>query len=202
MEKRQKAKIQRQKKESLNNFSFFYLFTFYFLLSAVVGCDSLPNIREIQSSKPTATASPNTGSQTSPSNSLNALEKSIDQQVNEYRKSRNLPPLTLDDRISEQAKIHSQAMANGKVPFSHEGFEQRVKAIAKSINYRSSAENVAFNQGFSDPATQAVQGWLKSPGHLKNIEGDFDLTGVGVIKNAQGEFYFTQIFIKRSRYGF
>jgi len=42
-----------------------------------------------------------------------------------------------------------------------------------------------------------VQGWLKSPGHRKNIKGDFDVTGIGVSKNAQGDYYFTQIFIKR-----
>ena len=124
------------------------------------------------------------------------LEKSIYQQVNQYRQSRNLPPLTLNTTISKQAKVHSQDMASGKVPFSHQGFEGRVKAIAKSINYRSAAENLAFNQGYSAPASQAVEGWLKSPGHFKNIVGNFDLTGVGVVKNAEGEYYFTQIFIK------
>lgn len=133
---------------------------------------------------------------------MNSLEKSIYQQVNDYRKSLNLPPLILDDRISEQAKLHSQAMASGKVPFSHQGFEDRVNAIAKSISYRSAAENVAFNEGYNDPATQAVKGWLNSPGHRQNIEGDFDLTGVAVVKNAEGRYYFTQIFIRRSRYGF
>jgi len=124
------------------------------------------------------------------------LERAIHAQVNKYRQSQNLPPLQLDVRISEQAKAHSQAMANGKVPFSHQGFEQRVNAIEKSIAYRSAGENVAYNQGYSDPATQAVQGWLKSPGHLKNIRGDFNLTGIGVVKNNKGQYYFTQVFIR------
>jgi uncharacterized protein YkwD len=51
--------------------------------------------------------------------------------------------------------------------------------------------------GYSKPDQQAVQGWLKSPGHYKNIVGDFDMSGIGVTKNAKGEYYLTQIFIKR-----
>jgi uncharacterized protein YkwD len=124
------------------------------------------------------------------------LEQAVLQQINQYRASRKLAPLKLDARISAQAAAHSQAMAAGKVPFSHNGFNQRVQTIARSLPYSSAAENVAYNQGYADPATQAVQGWLKSPGHLKNIQGQFNLTGISVVRNAKGEFYFTQIFIR------
>lgn len=57
------------------------------------------------------------------------------------------------------------------------------------------AENVTYNQGFSDPVTQAVDGWLKSTGHRQNIEGNFTLTGIGLAKNSSNEYYFTQIFV-------
>ena len=146
---------------------------------------------------PPDTPPSSTVSQGTTSSEFAALEQSVHQQINQYRKSRNLPPLTLNASITEQARLHSEAMASGQVPFGHNGFEGRVKAIAKSISYRAAAENVAYNQGYSNPDQQAVQGWLKSPGHLKNIVGDFDLTGIGVTKNAKGEYYFTQIFIKR-----
>ena len=86
-------------------------------------------------------------------------------------------------------------MANGAVPFGHDGFEQRVQALAKAIPYKAAAENVADNQGYNDPATQAVQGWLKSDGHRRNIEGQYNLTGIGIALNANGEYYFTQIFV-------
>lgn len=129
------------------------------------------------------------------SSSSTALEQSIHQQINEYRQSRNLPPLTLDSRISAQALAHSQAMASG-IPLSHDGFEERTQAIRKSISYRAAAENVAFNQGYSNPDVQAVQGWIESPGHRVNIEGQYDLTGIGIAQNSQGEYYFTQIFIR------
>ena len=165
------------------------------LAVGVGGCDLISNSDIIPAKEtPDAISIPKVSS--SPS-AFATLEESTHELINQYRKSQNLPLLTLDARISKEARAHSQAMANGEVPFSHNGFEGRVKAIGKSISYRGASENVAYNQGFSDPAKQAVEGWLKSPGHLKNIQGEYDLTGVGVAKNAKGEYYLTQIFIKR-----
>ena len=171
-----------------------FIFGMLILAAGVSGCDSSMSIGQ---SLPSVSTPTTTVSKSSKSGEFTALEESVHQQVNQYRQSRNLPPLKLDARISEQARVHSQAMASGKVPFSHNGFEGRVKAIAKSIPYRKAGENVAYNMGYSNPGEQAVEGWIKSPGHRQNMEGDFDLTGVGITKNAKGEYYFTQVFIKR-----
>ena len=130
-------------------------------------------------------------------NSLTSIEQAVQTQINQYRQQHNLPPLTIDERISNIARIHSQNMASGAVPFSHNGFQERVGAIAKIIPLSASAENVAYNKGYSDPATQAVQGWLHSSGHLRNIEGNYNQTGIGVAMNDKGEYYFTQIFIRK-----
>ena len=59
------------------------------------------------------------------------------------------------------------------------------------------AENVAFNQNARAPAAEAVEGWLASRGHRKNIEGPYALTGVGVATAATGEVYLTQLFVGR-----
>lgn len=122
------------------------------------------------------------------------LEKSVFDRINRYRISLGLKKLTLNANISKQARIHSQNMARGKVPFSHQGFEKRVNAIP--IRYTSAAENVAYNQGYSDPAAEAVNGWIKSPDHLINIKGNYNMTGIGVATNSKGEVYLTQIFIR------
>lgn len=129
-------------------------------------------------------------------NSFASIEQAVHTQINEYRKQRGLSPLTIDKNISNIARTHSQNMANGTVPFSHNGFQERVKAIATTISYASAAENVAYNMGYKDPATKAVQGWLNSSGHRQNIQGNYNLTGIGVAKNAKGEYYFTQLFIR------
>ncbi|MFM7364336.1 MAG: CAP domain-containing protein, partial [Cuspidothrix sp.] len=117
-------------------------------------------------------------------------------QINQYRAKRGLKQLIVNEKISEQARIHSENMASGKVPFSHQGFRQRVMAIP--LTYSSAAENVAYNMGYSSPANEAVSGWLKSPGHLKNLQGQYNLTGVGVATNNKGEVYLTQIFLNTS----
>jgi len=149
----------------------------------------------LSSCESTLSVSPPVNLQKADEVSLADLEKLAHQQVNQYRQKRGLPPLILDPRISEQARIHSQDMAKGKVPFSHDGFDQRVKTIGIYITYSKAAENVAYNQGYGDPATVAVDGWIKSPGHQKNMVGDFNLAGMGVAVNNKGEYYFTQIFI-------
>lgn len=127
---------------------------------------------------------------------LERLENLVHQQINDYRKSKGLPPLTIDNAIRKQCRIHSQNMANKTVRFGHDGFKNRLAEIRKTINnYRGGAENVAYNQGYKDPDVVAVKGWLKSSGHKANIQGKYNLTGIGVAKNAKGEYYFTQIFI-------
>ena len=124
------------------------------------------------------------------------LVQQVHKGINEYRADRNLSPLRLNAQISQQAEIHSQNMAQQVVKFSHQGFKARIKALDGQIAYRRAAENVAYNQGYQDPARTAIAGWIESKGHHKNIVGDFNLTGIGVAKNEQGEYYFTQIFIK------
>lgn len=126
---------------------------------------------------------------------VGVLEERVHAQVNRYRASRNLPPLKLDAIISEEARKHSQKMMR-RGEISHDGFAGRVKAIGRRISYRAAAENVASNYGYDDPATMAVKGWIKSPGHHKNMVGDFDLTGIAIVQSDRGEYYYTQVFIK------
>ena len=123
-----------------------------------------------------------------------AIEAAVFQKINQYRASQNLPPFTRNSTIDNQARIHSRNMASGKVAFGHDGFSGRVAATG--IAYSRVAENVAYNQGHQDPATQAVQGWLNSSGHLANIRGNYNQTGIGVARNNQGQIYFTQIFLR------
>jgi uncharacterized protein YkwD len=122
-----------------------------------------------------------------------AIESSILSQVNQYRASKGLAALSRNSSIDSQSRNHSQSMSAGSTPFSHQGLAQRIQATG--ISWRGYAENVALNQGHSDPATTAVKGWLNSPGHLRNIEGNYNQTGIGVAVNGKGEIYFTQMFI-------
>jgi|GEM_PF-910429 len=130
---------------------------------------------------------------------MNRLELETFNLVNKYRQSRNLPPLVADSAISAEAKAHSEQMAKSG-QMSHDGFNERVTSVSKTIVYRKAAENVAYNMGYGKPDLVAVQGWIESPRHQHNMLGQYDLTGIGVAKNAKGEYYFTQIFIRKAYY--
>ncbi len=58
---------------------------------------------------------------------LDDLAQQVHQQVNKYRASVDLPPLKLNTKISEQAQIHSENMAQQKVEFGHQGFDSRIE---------------------------------------------------------------------------
>lgn len=128
--------------------------------------------------------------------SLEGMEKGILYYVNQHRKSIGKPALEMLDAASTQAATHSRNMAQKKTPFSHDGFEARFAAIKKQtgVSYNGVAENVAYGEM---TAEEVVDGWLHSPGHKKNIEGDYNLTGIGVSKDKNGTVYYTQIFLRK-----
>jgi uncharacterized protein YkwD len=87
-------------------------------------------------------------------------------------------------------------MANKKIPFGHDGFDGRMERLSKQLKPTYSfAENVAMG---ATTAQEVVTQWLNSPGHKKNIEGDYNLTGIGIVKGKDGNLYYTQIFINRA----
>jgi len=157
------------------------------LVAAVLGLACGAPRATAERNPPTSRRPPGTG----------ALEQEVHELVNRHRRARNLAALTLDPRISREARLHSVAMATGTTPFGHEGFDERVKALRLAMPWQRTAENVASSQGYPDAAAEAVRGWLGSAGHRKNIEGPYDRTGVGVARSATGEVFFTQIFVGR-----
>ena len=112
--------------------------------------------------------------------------------INQHRQSIGLPALVWSDTVAVQCIIHSENIASGAVPFGHDGFSGRVAAIGQTISWTSAGENVAG----AGSASVAVQLWLNSPGHRSNIEGDFDIAGVGVAVHPVYGYVYTQIFIR------
>lgn len=131
-----------------------------------------------------------------PTTSDSAIARQTHDLINNYRASQGLSALSYNNTIADVALQHSRNMAAGAVAFSHDGFNDRMSTIANSLKMTSGAENVAYNQGYENPAAVAVEGWIQSPGHHSNIVGDFNVTGIGVAVNDKNEFYFTQIFVK------
>jgi len=117
--------------------------------------------------------------------------------INKHRADIGLKPLVMNSVISRIAAEHSTNMGQKKTPFGHDGMNERVTRAGKElkISYSRWGENVANGQ---KDAADVVAMWLESKGHRENIEGDYNLTGIGIAKGKNGSLFFTQIFIKKS----
>lgn len=112
--------------------------------------------------------------------------------VNEFRKKKGLRKLEMNSVMTAEAQTHSENMAAHRTSFGHNGFQARVKRISTKIDgLQNWAENVAMG---GTTAKEVVDNWLNSPMHRQNIEGPFNLTGIGIAADRKGNLYFTQIF--------
>lgn len=122
------------------------------------------------------------------------IEEQILELINKHRKSKGLPALQYNLVIAGVAREHTMNMATKKVSFGHGGFSARFKYLTTHVSgVTAVAENVAYG---SQTAEEVVKGWLDSPPHRKNIEGDFRLTGIGVARDKNSRLYFTQLFAR------
>ncbi|OQP41122.1 hypothetical protein A4H97_15165 [Niastella yeongjuensis] len=93
-----------------------------------------------------------------------------------------------------QARRHSMDMGTHRVPFGHQGFPFRMKYVMEKVPGSATvAENIAYG---NLSAQAVVSGWINSPEHRKNMEGNYKYTGIGVTRNMQNQLYFTQMFAK------
>lgn len=121
--------------------------------------------------------------------------------INAERQRRGLRPLVMDGSLTRLARSHSENMARGNF-LSHtdkQGRDLRGRADALGLhNWKAIAENIAYNQGYSDPTAFAVERWMISAQHRENIMNDeYTHAGVGVVRASDGTYYFTQVFMRR-----
>jgi uncharacterized protein YkwD len=84
------------------------------------------------------------------------------------------------------------------VPFGHIGFDERADTLSRFMEMEGWAENVYFiSDSIPGLARKAADSWIHSPEHLENIRGDYNYTGVGIVKDNKGGYYFTQFFVKK-----
>jgi uncharacterized protein YkwD len=164
-------------------------------IAAIATADASINMPIDPSERPNSV--PQRNKSTQPTAGMGRLESIIFTRINQYRQSKNLPPLAFDPTIAATAKAHSEDMARKSI-LSHDGFHERFESMSEALPVRSAAENVATNRGYNDPELVAIQSWLDSPGHHHNIVGRYDTTGIGIVKNSRGEYYFTQLFVRKA----
>jgi uncharacterized protein YkwD len=130
-----------------------------------------------------------------------AVERAAFELLNQKRVENGLKPLAWSDQLAGIARLHSQNMADLKF-FSHRGLDNKmVSDRADDIGlskWRAIGENIAFERGYQDPVSKAVELWLDSPSHRHNLlESTWKESAVGVAVAPDGSFYFTQVFLLR-----
>ena len=105
------------------------------------------------------------------------IELNIIKKTNNERARHGLEKLTVDHQLMQQARRHAIWMA-----------QHRVLQHGHDIV----AENIAMGQTTS---TEAVQDWMRSPGHRANILAQkHGKIGVAAYKAADGRIYWCQQF--------
>jgi len=117
---------------------------------------------------------------------------------NAERARRRLAPLALNAELESAAMGHAGDMA-GRRKMSHRGGDgsspfDRIKRTGYS--FRAAGENVAY--GF-DEVESVMAGWMRSPGHRRNILGDYAEMGVGRATGKDGAAYWCVTFGTASR---
>lgn len=120
------------------------------------------------------------------------LEADILSLVNSYRESKGLALLEINEFVKGEALTHSTRMAQGKTPFSHQGYDDRFKKIEAKYKVSEGSENVAYGP---NSAYKIVENWLQTDRYKENLEGNYNYTGIGVAATGNGAFYVTMIFI-------
>lgn len=123
-----------------------------------------------------------------------ALSEDVLKYTNQFRRSRGLPALEMRDDLSAVARKHSQDMASGRRSFGHGGYNQREAQVKRLIvPFRAMGENVAYG---ASSGQEVVSLWKTSPGHRRNMLGNYKFIGIGTARDRRGIIYYTQIFAR------
>lgn len=117
------------------------------------------------------------------------------QLLSQVRSAKGLPDLIVSEFMNEVAQGHSDKMASGEVPFTHDGSSQRCHTISNELlSGKVCSEIIA--KGLNT-AGKVLQYWAASQSHLGHLLNPYNShTGVGVTKDSNGSLYWTQIFVE------
>jgi len=100
---------------------------------------------------------------------------------NEYRKRTNLPPLVLNEKLTNAAQKHSKWMADhSKMDHSENGVSVGRRVENEGYSWQMIGENIAA--GYTSPHG-AFAAWINSPGHKANIlNPNYKDVGFGMVQ--------------------
>lgn len=129
-------------------------------------------------------------------------EIAIVELTNAYRKQNALAEVKPNPELAKAARIYAEFLAKTTI-FSHtaDGRQPSDRTQAAGYQHCQVAENLSLNvdsRGFQTQqiAEAAVNGWISSPGHRRNLLGPYVIDiGVGIAKvTGQDKYLSVQIF--------
>jgi uncharacterized protein YkwD len=135
------------------------------------------------------------------SSAAGEVERRVFELLNAERRSQGLADLAWSEDVAALARMHSGDMAAIKF-FSHRGsdgsmVDERADRLGMGA-WRVIGENIAYMRGYPDPAALAVEKWMASPEHRKNLLGpNWKESAVGIAITSDGTYYMTQVFLLR-----
>ena len=175
---------------------FLGLFALSPLPGPAAGMDAPPETRVIMPREPDPAGSP---PEIEPqSEKIAEMEAGVIDRVNAIRREKGLAELEPLPALSRIARDYSRRMSEedfvGHTDPQGKGLDDRL--LGAGLSFRTIAENIAQSTNMPDPVEAAVEGWMESKGHRRNIlSEEFTQTGVGIWKDG-GTYIFTQIFRK------
>lgn len=124
------------------------------------------------------------------------LEHQVIELTNQKRVAHGLKPLRANWQLSRMARHKAWDMRD-RGYFSHDSPTygspfQMMRSYR--IGYSYAGENIAAGQ---PTPSEVVNGWMKSPGHRRNIlDPNYTQIGVGFAKGGKYGYYWVQVFIK------
>jgi uncharacterized protein YkwD len=123
---------------------------------------------------------------------LTKAEQEIVDLTNEARKKEGLPPVKVNQILTEVARAYSVKMAKAqKLDHFLDNTKVGMRAKEKGYKYAFIGENLAAG---NFPVPKMFKGWMDSEKHRKNImEKKFVEIGVGIVPDGMGDDWYTQI---------
>ena len=133
---------------------------------------------------------------------IRLMERNIVRFTNEQREKEKLQPLKTSPALTFLARKQNQHMCtNGTLSHESKIFPAGWRKLSdrmQAVGVRSVGENIGYSTIRKDPEQWAdfmVRGWMKSPGHRKNIlNAKFNYLGVAVWECGGEIAYATQVF--------
>jgi uncharacterized protein YkwD len=130
---------------------------------------------------------------------LGAISQQVFVFVNAERKLRGVRELVWDERLAAEARRHASRMVTQWF-FGHKDpvrgdIGQRLRK--EGVIWYKCSENLYQGLGVQDPARNADLGWLKSPGHRRNmLDPEVTHAGTGAAVRADGTVFIAQVYIQ------